>query len=312
MTDRPALLALGRSRLLFDSVSHLAAKGYEFAGIVTAPANDEYDVGVDDFELLAGRLGSQFVVTRSVDDPTVLRLVEERKVGACISVNWQYLVGPSFLDRFPLGVLNLHVGDLPDYKGNATINWAILNGLEAVHADVHRMTVDLDAGDVLARHRIPLGPNTYVGDVLDETTTRAPQLFEQALESLRADAAARVVAGSRDGTRCYPRIPDDGRIDWSAPAVQVARLVRASSHPYPGAFTYLGARRVVVWRARVAPAADVIAMPGHVLGAAGDALRVACGSGALDLEEVTVDGESIAASGLTRSIRARHTAYPPA
>ena len=67
-----------------------------------------------------------------------------------------------------------------------------------------------------------------------------------------------------------------------------------------------------MWRARVAPAADVIAMPGHVLGAAGDALRVACGSGALDLEEVTVDGEPIAASGLTRSIRARLTAYPPA
>jgi methionyl-tRNA formyltransferase len=88
--------------------------------------------------------------------------------------------------------------------------------------------------------------------------------------------------------------------------------VRASSRPYPGAFSYLGDRRVVVWRARVAPDTSFLAVPGHVLGPdpSGTRLRVACGTGAVDLEEVYVDDETIEATALTRSIRARFSNAP--
>lgn len=308
----PTLLAIGRSRLLFDSIEHLSKSGFPFGVIVTAPESAEYDVGPADFEQLAERLGCDFLLSSKAPSEDVRHAARRRGVTAGISVNWQYVLPSSFLEMFPLGLLNLHLGNLPDYKGNATVNWAILNGEKEIHANVHRMVADLDAGDVLARQPIAIDEMTYVGDVLAEATRAAPELFERALTSLRDDPGAFLVRGQVEGLRCYPRLPEDGLIDWAAPAVDVARLVRASSRPYPGAFSYLGDRHVVVWRARVAPEAPFLAVPGHVLGPdpSGTRLRVACGRGAVDLEELHVDGAPVEAPALTRSIRARFSNAP--
>ena len=306
-TALPTLLAIGRSRLLLDSIEHLANRGFPFGVIVTAPGSAEYDVTPADFERLAERLGSDYVLTTKAASTEVVEAAHQRGVEAGISVNWQYVLPSSFLDLLPLALLNLHLGNLPDYKGNATVNWAILNGEKEIHANIHRMVAELDAGDVLARHRIPIDEETYVGDVLAQATRVAPELFEQALTSLAEDPSACLDRGRVEGLRCYPRLPEDGLIDWTRPAVDVVRLVRASSRPYPGAFSHLGAQRVTVWRARVAPEAPFLAVPGHVLGRDGDGtrLRVACGAGAVDLEEVCVDGAPVEPTAVTRSIRAR-------
>lgn len=311
-TALPTLLAIGRSRLLLDSIAHLANRGFTFGAIVTAPESAEYDVGPLDFEHLAERLHCDYFLTTKAASADLRETARRRGVMAGISVNWQYVLPSSFLDLFPLALLNLHLGSLPDYKGNATVNWAILNGESEIHANIHRMVADLDAGDVLARQRIPIDERTYVGDVMAEATRAAPELFERALMSLQADPGACLVRGRLDGLRCYPRLPQDGLIDWAKPAVDVSRLVRATSRPYPGAFSYLGDRRVVVWRARVAPETAFLAVPGHVLGPDpdGSRLRVACGAGALDLEEVWVDGSPVEATALTRSIRARFSHGP--
>ena len=311
-TVLPTLLAIGRSRLLFASIEHLANRGFPVGVVVTAPESAEYDVTPADFERLAERLGADYLLTTKAASAEVCEAVRRRGVGAGISVNWQYVLPSSFLDLFPLALVNLHLGNLPDYKGNATVNWAILNGEREIHANIHRMVAELDAGDVLARHRIPIDEETYVGDVLAETTRLAPELFEQALTSLADDPGACLAPGRAEGLRCYPRLPEDGLIDWTQPAVDVVRLVRASSHPYPGAFSHLGGRRVTVWRARVAPETTFLAVPGHVLGPAPDGtrLRVACGTGAVDLEEVSVDGASAEPTALTQSIRARFTNAP--
>lgn len=311
-TTLPTLLAIGRSRLLLDSVEHLASRGFPFGVIVTAPESAEYDVGPADFERLAERLGCDYLLTTKAASAEVCEAVRRRGVSAGISVNWQYVLPSSFLDLFPLALLNLHLGNLPDYKGNATVNWAILNGEREIHANIHRMVPELDAGDVLARHRIPIDEETYVGDVLAQATGLAPGLFERALTSLADDPGACLVRGGVEGLRCYPRLPEDGLIDWTRPAVDVLRLVRASSHPYPGAFSHLGARRVTVWRARVAPEEPFLAVPGHVLGRDHDGtrLRVACGTGAVDLEEVCVDGAPVEPTALTRSIRSRFSDAP--
>ena len=79
------------------------------------------------------------------------------------------------------------------------------------------MAADLDAGDVLARATMPLTRSSYVGDVLDFARSESPRLFVEALD--RADAGSEpVVRGSASGSRCYPRSPEDGQIDWLADA----------------------------------------------------------------------------------------------
>lgn len=303
------VLALGRSGLLLDAIRAVADDGrYRVVAIITDDASPEYDVGVDDFKGLAGDLGAELVVTRNVSDAMIDDLMQREDVQIGISANWRFLVPGAALERLVHGMLNLHLGRLPDYKGNATANWAIVAGEPEIYADVHRMVPELDAGDVLARARLPLTGSTYVGDVLGWTREQAPRLFLNAMQLAVEEPDTAVVPGSAAGSRCYPRVPQDGEVDWRAAAEVVARLVRATSHPYPGAFTHYRDRVLTIWRASVVRETPIFhAVPGQVLAIDETAgtVDVACGTGALRLEEVALDGEGGAAATLVRGIRAR-------
>ncbi|MDX5480879.1 MAG: hypothetical protein LPK07_04275, partial [Hymenobacteraceae bacterium] len=116
-TDRN-LLAIGRSRYLYDSIKHLAAQGYTFKAIVTEEAYEEYDVKHQDFEELAESIGARFFMTKALYDDELVNLVRDNNVRVAISANWKYVVPKNFLDLFECGILNFHLGNLPDYKGN--------------------------------------------------------------------------------------------------------------------------------------------------------------------------------------------------
>lgn len=302
------LIAIGRSRYLYDAIRRLADKGYPFNAIVTEEAYDEYDVKHADFERLAAELGCAFFMTKDVNTEPIRALVAQHQVRVAISANWKYTIASSFLDLFECGVLNFHLGNLPDYKGNATLNWSIINGLAHVNGNIHKMAPVLDAGDVIARKSIPITPQTYVADLICQAEAEAPALYEQAVARVLADPQACEVKGTTRGLRCYPRLPEDGLIDWRQPAEAIGRLVRASSRPYQGAYSFLNGERVTIWRAApLVPADPYLAVPGHVIeiNAASGHVTVACGSGLLQLQEVERNAELAAPATLIRSIRLR-------
>lgn len=308
MADNRNLIAIGRSRYLYDAIVRLAGAGYAFKAIVTEEAYEEYDVKHADFERLAAELGCAFFMTKQVDAEPIRAIVAEHRVRVAISANWKYRIGTGFLDLFECGVLNFHLGNLPDYKGNATLNWSIINGETHVNGNIHKMAAELDTGDVIARQSIPITEQTYIADLIRQAEAEAPALYEQAVARALADPSFCEIKGSTRGLRCYPRLPEDGQIDWRQSAEAIARLVRASSRPYQGAFSFLDGERVTIWRASpLVPPDRFLAVPGHVIeiDAATGGVTVACGSGFLRLEEIECKGSVLAPATLIRSIRLR-------
>jgi methionyl-tRNA formyltransferase len=152
----------------------------------------------------------------------------------------------------------------------------------------------LDAGPVALRDHFPVGPDTDVEEVYAWLRTRIPELLVELVDTA-SRGELKLEAQPADlglALRCYPRRPEDSRIDWRASATEVHRLVRASTRPMQGAFAFLeGERRVTVWRsAPVAPGEPFLAVPGQVCRADGGDPVVACGEGMLRLVEVAVEG----------------------
>jgi methionyl-tRNA formyltransferase len=307
-TAKNNLIAIGRSRYLYDAIVRLAARGYAFKAIVTEEAYDEYDVKHADFERLAADLGCAFFMTKDVNAEAIRAVVAQHGVRVAISANWKYTIASAFLDLFECGVLNFHLGNLPDYKGNATLNWSIINGETHVNGNIHKMAPVLDAGDVVVCKGIPITPQTYVADLIRQAELDAPALYEEAVARVLAHPDACEIKGTTQGLRCYPRLPEDGLIDWRQPADAIGRLVRASSRPYQGAFSFLNGERVTIWRAApLVPADRCLAVPGHVIevNAGSGHVTVACGSGFLQLQEIERNAELAAPAALIRSIRLR-------
>jgi methionyl-tRNA formyltransferase len=302
------LIAIGRSRYLFDAIRRLAAGGFIVRAIVTEEAYDEYDVKHADFAELAQALGAAFFMIRNVDSAELRELIAKHHVRVAISANWKYTIPQSFLDLFECGILNFHLGNLPDYKGNATLNWSIINGETSVNGNIHRMAAVLDAGDVICRKAIPITPQTYVADLIRQAEIDAPGLYEQAVASVLRDPRACELTGTTRGLRCYPRLPEDGHIDWHQPAETIGRLVRASSRPYRGAFSFLDGERITIWRAApFEPQDRFLAVPGHVVevSPAEGTIKVACAKGMLEVQEIERGGVVMPAAASIKSIRLR-------
>lgn len=302
------LLAIGRSGYLYGSIRYLLDQGYTVSGILTDEANQEYDIKPADFESLAHSAGAAFFTAGDLGSPALARWIRDNGIRAAISANWRFRIGPEVLGLFPWGILNFHLGNLPDYKGNATVNWSILNGERHIYANIHRMDAELDAGDIISRWKIPIGEDTYIADIISEAERVAPGLFEDALEKLGADPAYCEVKGTAEGLRCYPRLPEDSQINWNDSMEQISRLIRASAPPYPGSFSFLNGEKVRIWKARPRPdRAAFLAVPGHVVEINRDAgsILVACGDGLMEIQELEYSGTRIPPASLVKSIRSR-------
>ena len=303
---------LGRTRWLLDSARALVAAGHRIVCVATAPAESYYGCGTEEFAALAREAGAEFLGVVSLNDAGVLERLQAAGADLAVSINWPTILSASVIGKFPQGVINAHCGDLPRYRGNACPNWAILNGESHIGLCVHMMEPDnVDSGAVLLRDSLPIGSETYITDVYAWLDRRIPSLTAEAVTGL-ATAKLTPVPQPTDpaaALRCYPRRPEDGRIDWRAPAETPYKLVRATSRPFEGAFTFSeDGTRITVWRARpFAHPTSFCAVPGQImLRYDGDPV-VACGTGALRLEEVAIEGidPAEAKSALGRSVRAR-------
>lgn len=286
---------LGRTRWLVDAGEALRSAGHDIVVVATARDEPFYRCGPEDFAALAARSGADFLGVVSLADPAVRDRLASARADLAVSINWPVVVGADVIELFPRGVVNAHCGDLPRYRGNACPNWAILNGEERIGLCAHMMEAGaLDAGPVLLRDYLPVADDTYIGDVYAWLDRRIPTIITDAISGLARGelTPAPQPADPSLALRCYPRRPEDGRIDWRQSVAAIHRLVRASSRPFAGAFATLeDGRRLTIWRARpFAHETPFCAVPGQVmLRAQGDPV-IACGSGALRLEEVEVEG----------------------
>jgi methionyl-tRNA formyltransferase len=201
------------------------------------------------------------------------------------SFYYRNMITAEILDIPRLGALNLHGSYLPRYRGRVPVNWAVINGETETGATLHYMVEKPDAGDIVDRERVGIAFSDTARDVFGKVTDAAVTVIARAWPLLRDGRAARIPMNLAEGNYCGGRKPADGRIDWTRSAVQIYNLIRGVTHPYPGAFTWLGGKRVTVWEAWPL---EGNGPPGQILSQS--PLLVAAGQGALEIRSLQLEG----------------------
>jgi methionyl-tRNA formyltransferase len=228
----------------------------------------------------------------TVHTPTKLDAAEQERfraleLDAAVVAAYGLILPKAVLSAPRLGCLNVHASLLPRWRGAAPIQRAILAGDSETGVTIMQMDEGLDTGPMLLAESAPIEPETTAATLHDQ------------LAALGARLIVRALAGQADGTLVPRPQPaegvtyakkltrDEGRLDWTKPAVELERAVRALS-PAPGVWFERGGERIKVLAATLAERrAD--AVPGTVLD---DALTIACGSGALRLSRVQRAGRA--------------------
>ncbi|MBN1586144.1 MAG: hypothetical protein JW937_01795 [Candidatus Omnitrophica bacterium] len=313
------VLILGRQESLYNAAKLLAEQtSHEVVAIITSKSMPEYLKDEKDFENLAAGCGAPFLKTQNLDENT-LKLIKKSNADIGVSLNWPALISQEVLDMFPLGILNAHSGNLPRFRGNAVANWAILNGEDKIVFTIHQMVASgVDEGAILLQREMPLNDETTIQDINERGALEYPAMFAEVLAGLEAGNLSPIPQSIRgvSPVRCYPRLPRDGRINWSLPAMEIHALVRSLTKPYAGAFTYYRdsqdkLRRLYIWKTRLAApdGSGVLGMPGHVIEnnpGTGES-RVLTGDGILTLCEAShgLEESTFKPGKLWKSVRMR-------
>jgi methionyl-tRNA formyltransferase len=199
----------------------------------------------------------------------------------------------------------MHGSLLPQFRGRAPTNWAVLMGATQTGATLHEMVAKPDAGAIVDQSAVPILPDDTAREVFDKVTVVAEQVLWRSLPALLAGNAPRLPNDLSQGSYFGGRKPEDGRIDWSQPLRQVYNLVRAVAPPYPGAFTELAGQRLVVAQAR--PRQADAAAPARAPGLQVEAGRIigVCGDGGvLDIHQLLRGATAVDAAGLSSLLKA--------
>lgn len=292
---------IGRTQWLLDAGRLAVERGHRIAFVHTAPAADSSTTSVDELRTFASEHDAPFYA-----DLRIVRRQEELVADICLSVNWVTVLPQSFLDSFPFGVLNAHAGDLPRYRGNATLNWAILAGEDQACLTVHRMVEALDAGPIALKRYRAITPETDIAELYEWLDSTVPESLVAVLDAIEA---GNQVFQEQDPDvrplRVFPRMPQDSTIIWSSSSEEILRLIRASGPPFAGARTALnGEEPIVIDKARIyEPDYDFLAVPGQVCLVHSGNPVIATGDGMIELLAFR-DHENMRAA-VTKSLRNR-------
>lgn len=216
----------------------------------------------------------------NVNHPLWIERIREMKPDVIFSFYYRDMLSEELLAIAPKGAFNLHGSLLPKYRGRAPINWALLKGESETGVTLHKMVAKADAGDIIAQEKVVITDTDTSLTLHAKVREAAEVLLDKTLPLIETGSYKAVAQDESQATYFGRRTAEDGLINWNDSAKDVNCLIRAVTEPYPGVFTYLGARKMVIWRARVLD--DNQGKPaGTVLSS--DPLRIACGQGAIEV-----------------------------
>jgi len=278
-----------------DCLEAAAAAGAEIVGVVTLPGPvDPNRSGQCAFDEVAARQGARLIETTDVNGDETLDAVRALDPELIFVVGWSQLVREPFIALAREGVFGMHPTLLPRHRGRAPIPWAILSGLSRTGVTLFEIVDETaDSGAIVGQVVLEIAPDETATTLFERIAQAHVELVREVVPQLLARTASRVPQDPRRASSWPKRTPADGIIDWDTRAPYLYDWVRAQTRPYPGAFTFLGEEKVVVWRARPVEV-EASAPAGTIVAARPEGPVVACGEGGLLLEEVEAGASELA------------------
>jgi methionyl-tRNA formyltransferase len=290
------LIFMGTPEFAVPSLERLIQDGHEVAAVFTQPNKPAgrgkllHEPPVKTFALSHGIAVHQPAKIKTNEE--VRSSFQNLSPDACVVAAYGKILPPWLLAIPRLGCINVHASLLPKYRGAAPINWAIANGERQTGVTIMRMDAGMDTGPMLAKRAIPIGAEETAPELSARLARLGADLLSDTLLRIQRGEVEPVAQDDAEATYAPMLKREDGLIDWSRNAREIANRVRAFQ-PWPGTYTNFRGSKLILWRAR--ETLDALSRSdeaGAILSMVETGIMIACtGSTALLVEEVQVEGK---------------------
>lgn len=296
------------------SLAALHEAGHQIVAVVTRPERPKGRGRKVEATAVAGLAAARGLACRQPDDvhdPVLLASLAALRPDLLVVVAFGVILRRPLLELAPQGSVNVHFSLLPELRGAAPVEWAVVRGLAETGVTTMFMNEQVDAGEIILTARTPIGPDETAGELRGRLSALGAELLVRTAALITAGGPVpRMPQDASRATRAPRLTAERARIDWSRPAAVLHDHIRGFN-PRPGATARLGGEEIKVWRSRRAAMAEgtgaaVVATHGEIMAIRPDGLLVACGEGALLLTELQAPGRR--ALGGAQFARGRHLA----
>jgi methionyl-tRNA formyltransferase len=286
------LVFMGTPRFALPSLEKLWASDHDLAAVITRPDRPQgrgLRMTPPPVKIWAGEQQVPVFQPEKLRDESFVRQLSELKADLFVVVAFRILPREVYTMP-PKGTIDLHPSLLPQYRGAAPINWAIINGEVETGVTVFFIGEEVDAGDLILQRSVSIGSQETAGELSERLAHIGAQALLEAVDAIATGHPPRITQSTGEPSPAPKLKKEIGHIDWTKTAPQVNNLIRGLK-PKPGAFTTLGGQTIKIHRALVIGETSKGAKPGQVVKA--DPRRgilVSTGEGQLHLQEVQLEG----------------------
>ncbi|MCX8130819.1 MAG: methionyl-tRNA formyltransferase [Clostridia bacterium] len=243
------ILFMGGHELGKIALESLIKSNKNIIGVVITDTTDEWYKGVDE---VAQKHSILVFKEKNINNTDFVVTVRKMSPELIVVVNFDQILKEEIISIPIKGCINTHASLLPKYRGRAPLNWAIINGEKETGVTVHYINKGIDTGDIIVQVSIDIEENDYIEDILGKVKKVYSYIVKDSVEKIIKGTVVPIKQDISSGCYCSKRTPKDGQINWDKPAIQIYNLIRATSEPYPGSYTYYNGFKVIIWKAELA------------------------------------------------------------
>ncbi len=281
------IVFMGTPEFSVPSLAALLASEHKVVGVVTQPDRPKgrgQELAESPIKQLAARHKIPILQPLKMKDPAFLDALASWKPDLIAVTAFGRILPKIVLDLPPKGCINVHASLLPKYRGAGPIQWALIRGERETGITTMLMDEGMDTGAILLQEKIPITPDETAGTLSSKLAEVGGRLLIETIARLEKGTVAPQPQDSSRATMAPLLKKEDGLLDWTMPAPDLANRVRGLS-PWPGAHTYLGEDRWVIWKAEALDRPTTAVPPGTIMDVTKEGLLVATGTGVLRIVE---------------------------
>ena len=280
---------MGTPDIAATCLKKIIADGFEVVGVYTQPdrpKNRGMKLAFSPVKEVALSADIPVYQPENFREDADVETLRELKPDVVAVVAYGRILPQRVLDIPALGCINIHASILPSYRGSAPYQWAVLDGQKETGVTAMYLCREMDAGDMIDVSKTPIGENETAGELLDRLAVLGADLLSKTLSSIERGESTRTAQDSEKAT--YAPMLDKSMcpIDFTKTAQQVHNQVRGL-HPWPVATMELQGQRFKIHQTVITEGSGA---PGEILGLTKTGLKVACGTGAVEIRSLQAEG----------------------
>ena len=223
----------------------------------------------------------------NINDQENVDLIKKINPDLILVIGWSQLLKKEIIEIPRLGVIGSHPTELPKYRGRAPIPWSILKGLKKSALTFFYIQEGIDDGDIVTQKQFEINDVDDATSVYEKMTVLGKKMLSEILPLLESNKITSKKQNSELFIENWPkRTPLDGKINWSKSAKEIHNLIRATTFPYPGAYTFFKNKKLIIWKSRLDT--SIIQEPGKII-IQNNQVKIGTSNGSVFLDTVSYD-----------------------